>query len=87
MKGWPTVDVVAVLDAMKDTATQELNWETSIVDLMKLLSMDSSLPRGRSSPRSCTMTATHPPPPRYKQILRKLAENGGKLPDDLKHAT
>ena len=36
--------VAAVLDAMKDQATQELNWETSIVDLMKLLSMDSSLP-------------------------------------------
>jgi hypothetical protein len=38
-----SVDVAAVLDDLKDKASQELNWKTSIVDLMKLLSMDSSL--------------------------------------------
>jgi hypothetical protein len=88
----PTVDVAAVLDAMKDKATQELNWKTSIVDLMKLLSMDSSLPARQELAKelhydgdtsdSATMNVWL-----HRQIMRKLAENGGKLPDDLKEAT
>ena len=87
----PSVDVAIVLDALKDKATQELNWKTSIVDLMKLLSMDSSLTarkelakelryKGETSD-SATMNVWL-----HKQIMRKLAENGGKLPDDLKHS-
>jgi hypothetical protein len=87
----PTVDVAAVLDALKDKATQELNWKTSIVDLMKLLSLDSSLSARKELAKelhydgdtsdSATMNVWL-----HKQIMRKLAENGGKLPDDLKHA-
>ncbi len=86
----PAVDVAAVLDAMEDKASQELNWKTSIVDLMKLLSMDSSLRArkelakelhydGDTNDSATTNVWLH------KQIMRKLAENGGKLPDDLKH--
>jgi hypothetical protein len=86
----PTVDVAAVLDALKDKATQQLNWKTSIVDLMKLLSIDSSLSARKELAKelhydgdtsdSATMNVWL-----HKQIMRKLAENGGKLPDDLKH--
>jgi Domain of unknown function (DUF3597) len=86
----PTVDVAAVLDALKDKATQQLNWKTSIVDLMKLLSIDSSLSARKELAKelhydgdtsdSATMNVWL-----HRQIMRKLAENGGKLPDDLKH--
>jgi hypothetical protein len=79
-----------VLDALKDKATQQLNWKTSIVDLMKLLSIDSSLSARKELAKelhydgdtsdSATMNVWL-----HKQIMRKLAENGGKLPDDLKH--
>jgi hypothetical protein len=86
----PTVDVAAVLEALKDKAAQQLNWKTSIVDLMKLLSIDSSLAARKELAKelhydgdtndSATMNVWL-----HKQIMRKLAENGGKLPDDLKH--
>ncbi len=86
-----TVDVGAVLEGLEAQASQELNWKTSIVDLMKLLSMDSSLAARKELakelhyPGDTSDTATmnvwlH------KQIMTKLAENGGKLPDDLKRA-
>ncbi len=86
----PAVDVAAVLATMEDKAGQKLNWKASIVDLMKLLSMDSSLSArkelakelhydGDTSDSAAMNVWLH------KQIMRKLAENGGKLPDDLKH--
>jgi hypothetical protein len=86
----PSVDVAAVLDGLKGKATQELHWKTSIVDLMKLLAMDSSLAARKELAKelhydgdandSAAMNVWL-----HKQIMRKLAENGGKLPDDLKH--
>ncbi len=86
-----SVDVAAVLDGLKDQAGQNLNWKTSIVDLMKLLSMDSSL-----SARKELATELHYSGDTsdsasmniwlHRQIMKKLAENGGKLPDDLKHS-
>ncbi len=86
-----TVDVAAVLEGLKAQASQELNWKTSIVDLMKLLSMDSSLAARKELAKelhysgdtsdTATMNIWL-----HKQIMAKLAENGGKLPDDLKRA-
>jgi Domain of unknown function (DUF3597) len=86
----PSVDVAAVLDGLKDKATQQLDWRHSIVDLMKLLSLDSSLAarkelakelhyRGDTSDSAAMNVWLH------KQIMVNLAANGGKLPDDLKH--
>ena len=78
-----------MLDALAKKNKQKLNWRTSIVDLMKLLDLDSARPRARSSPRSCITPAT----PRnsakmnvwlHKQVMIKLAANGGKVPADLK---
>jgi len=84
------VDVAGVLEALKSQATQELDWKRSIVDLMKLLSMDSGLAARKELATelhyegdmsdSATMNVWL-----HKQIMKKLAENGGKLPDDLKH--
>ena len=85
----PTVDVEQVLSAMAAKGSQPLNWKTSIVDLMKLLGLDSSL-----SARKELATELH-----YagdmndsasmnmwlqQQVMAKLAANGGKVPADLK---
>jgi hypothetical protein len=82
------VDVEAVLTDMAARNPQKLNWRTSIVDLMKLVGMESSLSERRELARelgysgSTSDTATmniwlH------KEVLRKLAENGGKVPASL----
>ena len=86
----PQVDVAAVLDGLKNKATQELDWRHSIVDLMKLLALDSSLGARKELAKelhyagdtgdSASMNIWL-----HKQIMVNLAANGGKLPDDLKH--
>ncbi|MCI0466935.1 MAG: DUF3597 domain-containing protein [Beijerinckiaceae bacterium] len=88
----PAVDVAAVLDALKEKATQQLDWKHSIVDLMKLLSLDSSLAArkelakelhyGGDTSDSAAMNIRL-----HKQIMKNLAANGGKLPSELKNLT
>ncbi len=85
----PSVDVAAVLDDLSDKATEKLDWRHSIVDLMKLLSIDSSLAARKQlanelhydgdTSASASMNIWL-----HKQIMAKLAANGGKLPEDLK---
>jgi hypothetical protein len=85
----PPVDVEKVLNDLASKNPQKLNWRTSIVDLMKLLDMDSSLSARKELARelgyngdtndSATMNIWL-----HKQVMRKLAENGGKVPDDLR---
>ncbi|VVB48401.1 hypothetical protein RHAL1_03303 [Beijerinckiaceae bacterium RH AL1] len=82
-----SVDVAAVLDGM-DTGGQKLDWRHSIVDLMKLLHIDSSLTARKElahelhytgdTEDSATMNMWL-----HKQVMQKLAENGGKLPPDI----
>ena len=83
------VDVEAVLKDLSSKAGQQLNWQTSIVDLMKLLSLDSSLTARKElagelhytgdTNDSATMNIWL-----HKQVMQQLAENGGKVPDRLK---
>lgn len=83
------VDVEAVLSSLASKNSQKLNWQTSIVDLMKLLSLDSSLENRKAlakelgytgdSSDSATMNIWL-----HKQVMRKLAENGGKVPASLR---
>ncbi len=83
------VDVEAVLNDLAAKAGQPLNWRTSIVDLMKLLHLDSSLSARKELAQelhytgdtndSATMNVWL-----HKQVIKKLEENGGKVPDDLK---
>lgn len=85
----PEVDVEAVLSSMQASQGQELNWRTSIVDLMKLLGLDSSLSARKelagelhysgNTEDSAAMNIWL-----HKAVMQKLAENGGKVPDDLK---
>jgi hypothetical protein len=82
------VDVEAVLNAMAQKNTQKLNWRSSIVDLMKLLDLDSGLTARKELAHelgysgdtndSASMNIWL-----HKQVMRKLAENGGKVPADL----
>ncbi len=84
------VDVAAVLTDLASKNSQTLDWRKSIVDLMKLLDLDSSLTNRKELAKelgytgdtndSATMNIWL-----HKQVMTKLAENGGKVPDDLKH--
>jgi hypothetical protein len=83
------VDVEAVLAEMATHESQTLDWRHSIVDLMKLLSLDSSLTARKDLAHelgysgdmgdSASMNIWL-----HKQVMRKLAENGGKVPDSLR---
>ena len=83
------VDVAAVLDRAVAEKKQKLQWRTSIVDLMKALNLDSSLAARKELARdlnyqgdtndSAAMNVWL-----HKQVMQKLAENGGKVPDSLK---
>ncbi|HEY6774656.1 MAG TPA: DUF3597 domain-containing protein [Oxalicibacterium sp.] len=83
------VDVTAILNDLAAKNPQKLNWRTSIVDLMKLLDLDSSLTERKALAQelgykgdmgdSATMNIWL-----HKQVMIKLAENGGKVPDELK---
>ncbi|MGA0546112.1 DUF3597 domain-containing protein [Brevundimonas sp. VNH65] len=82
------VDVEAVLEELAAANPQKLNWRTSIVDLMKLVGMESSLAERKEladelgytgdKSDSATMNIWL-----HKQVLAKLAANGGKVPADL----
>ena len=89
--GGQTVDVAAVLDGMESHAGQTLNWRESIVDLMKLLDMDSSLTARKELAHELSYTGSTDDSATmnmwlHKEVMSKFAANGGKLPDDLKHA-
>ena len=82
------VDVAANLERMAATNPESLNWRESIVDLMKLVGMDSSL-----TARKQLATELHYSGDQndsasmniwlHKAVLKKLAENGGKVPQEL----
>lgn len=85
----PPVDVEAVLEIMAKDHGQPLNWRTSIVDLLKLLSIDSSLANRKAlagelgysgdTDDSASMNIWL-----QKAVMKKLAENGGLVPDSLR---
>jgi hypothetical protein len=83
------VDVVSKLDSLAAANPQELNWKVSIVDLLKLLDMDSSLQArkelaielGASSETMADNKAMNIW--LHKTVLQKLAENGGNVPKEL----
>ncbi|HTE40685.1 MAG TPA: DUF3597 domain-containing protein [Steroidobacteraceae bacterium] len=83
------VDVAAQLEKMASANPEKLNWKTSIVDLLKLLGIDSSL-----TARKELATELHVPQEKmsdsaqmniwlHKVVMQKLAENGGKVPAEL----
>lgn len=84
------VDVEEILDGMEEAGDQELNWRESIVDLMKLLKMDSSLGERKALAQELGYTGDTKDSAKmnvwlHKQVMTKLAQNGGKVPADLTH--
>ena len=82
------VDVEAMLEAKAKTFGHKVNWRTSIVDLMALVGIDNSLAERRELARELGYTGDmNDTAPMniwlHKQVMRKLAENGGKVPADL----
>jgi Domain of unknown function (DUF3597) len=83
------VDVAAVLTKLADQNRERLDWRRSIVDLMKLLDLDSSLAARKQLAQelryngdmgdSSSMNVWL-----HKQVMQKLAENGGKVPAELR---
>lgn len=85
----PPVDVAAVLEVMARDNGQTLNWRQSIVDLLKLLSIDSSLANRKALAAELGYTGDTDDSAAMniwlqKAVMRKLAENGGIVPDDLR---
>ncbi len=83
------VDVAAMLEQMAADNPQKLNWRTSIVDLMKLLGMDSSLAERKelATELGCPADLMHDSAKMnmwlHKQVLREIAANGGTVPQEL----
>ena len=85
----PQVDVAVVLDKLAGEAGQKLDWRTSIVDLMKLLRLDSGPAVRKTLAKELGYTGDTRDSAKmnvwlHRQVMAKLAQNGGKLPDDLK---
>lgn len=85
----PPVDVSEVLTARAAQAGQTLDWRHSIVDLMKLLGLDSSLAARKELAGELHYTGDTNDSASmnvwlHSAVMQKLAENGGKVPDDLK---
>ncbi|MES2280612.1 MAG: DUF3597 domain-containing protein [Pseudomonadota bacterium] len=83
------VDVEALLDDMASKNPQKLNWKTSIVDLMKLLDLDSSIGERKALAKELGYTGDTADSASmniwlHRQVMNKLAANGGKVPADLK---
>ena len=85
-----SVDVAPILDKAVAAKKEKLEWRTSIVDLMKALDIDSSLAARKELAKelgysgdtndSASMNVWL-----HKQVMAKLAANGGKLPPEIKH--
>ena len=85
-----TVDVAPILDAAVKAKGEKLEWRTSIVDLMKALDIDSSLAARKELAKELNYTGDTNDSASmniwlHKQVMDKLAANGGKLPADIKH--
>ena len=83
------VDVMAKMEQMAAAHGEKLNWKESIVDLMKLLGLDSSLAvrKELATELGCPADKMHDSAQMniwlHKTVLQKLAENGGNIPQDL----
>jgi hypothetical protein len=85
-----SIDVAAILDKAVAAKGEKLEWKTSIVDLMKALDIDSSLTARKELAKELGYTGDMNDSASmniwlHKQMMAKLAANGGKLPADIKH--
>ncbi|MFL6305015.1 MAG: DUF3597 domain-containing protein [Xanthobacteraceae bacterium] len=103
-KGTPTVagspsagkpmtrqQVEEMIGKLADTHAERYNWKESIVDLMKLLKLDSSLVARQQLAQELGYTGARDGSAEmniwlHKQVITKLAETGGVVPTSLQHA-
>ncbi|MBF6623269.1 MAG: DUF3597 domain-containing protein [Pseudomonas stutzeri] len=84
------VDVPAKLDGMAAGHSEQLNWRTSIVDLLKLLGLDSSLPARKELATELGCPAEQMADSAqmniwlHRAVMHKLAEHGGNVPPELR---
>ena len=79
------VDVAAVLDDLADSHDEKLDWRRSIVDLMKLVGIDSSLSARKELARELDYTGDTGDSAKmndwlHREVIKRLAANGGKVP-------
>jgi len=82
------VDVAVILDGLAAKNPEDLDWKKSIVDLMKLVGMDSSFKARKQLAQELNYTGDPNDSASmniwlHKQVLIKIAENGGKVPEEL----
>ena len=85
-------EVEAMIAKIDDEQDEDYNWKQSIVDLMKLLKLDSSLSSRKQLAQELGYTGNLDGSAEmniwlHKQVMTKLAESGGTVPDSLKHKT
>ncbi|MBY5837714.1 DUF3597 domain-containing protein [Rhizobium leguminosarum] len=83
-----TVDIVPILDAAVKKNGQKLDWRHSIVDLMKAVGMDASLAERKELATELGYTGDNNDSAKmnmwlHKALMKRLSENGGKVPADL----
>ena len=77
------------MDGLAAKSSEKLDWRRSIVDLMKLLNLDSNLAARKELAQELSYTGDTNDSASmniwlHKQVMTKLAENGGKVPDELR---
>jgi len=82
-------EVDAMIEKIADAQDEDLDWQESIVDLMKLLKLDSSLGARKQLAKELGYTGALDGSAEmniwlHKQVMTKLAESGGKVPESLK---
>jgi hypothetical protein len=85
-----SADVAAIVDKAAAAKGEKLQWRTSIVDLMKALDIDSSFTARKELAKELGYTGDSNDSASmniwlHKQVMAKLAANGGKLPPEIKH--
>ena len=83
------VDVAAIMDKLAAQSKEKLDWRKSIVDLMKLLNLDSSIGARKRLAEELHFTGNMNDSASmnvwlHKQVMIKLVENGGKVPSELR---
>ena len=84
------VDIEQVLTAMAAKNSEKLNWQSSIVDLMKLVGLDPSLANRKQLASELGYTGDTQDSAKmniwlHQQVMEKLAADGGNVPDSLRH--
>ncbi len=78
------------MDNLAAQSSERLDWRKSIVDLMKLINLDSSLAARKELAQELSYSGDMGDSASmniwlHRQVMIKLAENGGKVPDELRH--